>query len=101
MKLDQNQQQELEHLKLWAADCPACREYAVWKAQYRANKDPNYWGWLPVELSVFLQQQSSTSSVKPSEQPGTDEPEPKPAGTPTTRQPASTGPRPTSLREGS
>lgn len=51
MDFDQNQQAELDHLILWMQDCPACQEYATWKADYRAKKEPSYWGWLPQALA--------------------------------------------------
>jgi hypothetical protein len=54
MTLDPNQQAELDHLILWMQDCPTCREYATWKAKYRAAKDPSYWGWLPSLLAAAV-----------------------------------------------
>lgn len=54
-------------------------------------------GW---HKASSVQQQSSTSSEKPVEQPGTVASEPKPAGTPTTALPASIGQPPTSSRGG-
>ena len=70
------------------------------KAKRLAREEPETFADLPTMLASSVQQQSSTSSEKPSAQPGTAGPEPKPAGTPTTAPPASTGPRPTSSLEG-
>lgn len=55
---------------------------------------------LLAEAVASLQPQSSSSSDKPGEQPGTDGPEGSPAPIPMTRRPGSTGQRPMSLQEG-
>lgn len=42
---------ELKHLLKWAQDCTACQEYAKWKANHLATKDPATWNELPLLLS--------------------------------------------------
>lgn len=42
---------ELQHLKKWAADQTGFQEYAIWKANYLATKDPVTWNELPLLLS--------------------------------------------------
>ena len=71
------------------------------KAKRLAREEPETFADLPMMLASSVQQQSSTSSEKPVEQPGTGASDPKLAGTPTTALPASTGQPSTSLREGS
>lgn len=72
-----------------AAEDPTCAELpAMVHAEFQRLK------------ANSVQQQSSTSNEKPSEPHGTDAPVPKPAATPTTRRPGSTGQRPMSLLEG-
>lgn len=95
---------ELQHLLnlISPPSFPAWLEYAEWKARVLAQKYPQEFASLPMLLSrdVSAQRQNSTSSEKPSEQPGTGEPGPKPADTPMTRPRASTGRLPTSSLAG-
>lgn len=80
------------------------------KAQELEATDPDFAGlWVRLRQEVrargwhktdSVQQQSSSSSEQPSEQPGTATADPMPAPTSTTRQKASTGSRPTYSLEG-
>ena len=80
------------------------------KAKHLEAADPDFSGlWERIKTEVrtrgwhkasSVQQQSSTSSERPAEQPGMATAEPKPAATRTTRPRESTGPRPTSSPEG-
>lgn len=97
---------ELQHMLLMLAPpfFNGWKDEIERKAKHLEATDPDFsglWGRIKAEVKArgwasSAQQQSSTSSEKPAEQPGTDGPEAKPAGTPTTRQPVSTGPRPMS-----
>ena len=105
-------EKELQHMLLMLAPpfYEGWKDEIERKAKHLEAADPDFSGlWERIKTEVrtrgwhkasSVQPQSSTSSEKPAEPHGTAEPERKPAPTPTTRQPASTGQRPTSLLGG-
>ena len=94
---------ELEHMLLMISPpfFHGWRNFIWDKAKRLAEQEPMEFADLPrrLEEAVLAQRQSSTSSEKPVEQLGTDEPGPKPAAIPTTPSRVSTGRLPTSSRE--
>ena len=93
---------ELEHMLLMISPpfSQGWRAFIWDKAKRLAEREPAEFANLPAMLASSAQRQSSTSSEKPAEQPGTDAPGPKPAAIPTTPPRASTGRLPMSLPEG-
>lgn len=69
--LDQNQQDELTHLVRCSLTHPNWAEYCRLKAEWKAERDPSYWGWLPKALESSAKDESATSSTKPDEPPQT------------------------------
>ena len=97
-------EQHLAHLlQLLAPPFSSHWKAYVWERAKEIAANDREHADLPEMLkrAVLAQRPNSTSSEKPVEQPGTDSSDPKPADTSTTRQPASTGLRRSSLREGS
>lgn len=82
--MDTNQKAELAWLTRISMTHPNWAIYAEWKAAYRANKDPSYWGWLPEALASSVRQQSSSSSKTPDAPPEMETPGKRHARTRTT-----------------
>ncbi len=60
MELDSSQQAELDHLVLCAQTHPNWIPYVTEKAQWKSNKDPFRWGWLPVALAIEIEKCPTT-----------------------------------------